>query len=416
MTIETAVYVAVALAWAATFAFALYGLSRALGFRRHVLRELAAAPSLRRPDGTFSYQPRAAVFLPCKGVDDKLHHTIEQLDDLNYRDYEVIFCVESDDDPARAAIAEWTQTWRRPHRVVVAGRATQRGQKIHNLLAGVAAAPPDREAYVFLDSDAVPDADWLGHLVAPLARAGVGAATGYRWYTASGGLAAGVRCTWNAAPTSTLHDARVNFCWGGSTAMLATRFCELNMATLWDRALSDDLQMTRAVKKAGLAIHFVPQALVASSDATTLAGFWEFARRQYIILRICAPESWRAGFIYCTVLVLGGTAVAALAVCGLFGWFGSRTATWLALSGWAAILGLAGALAVVRQTALRRVLRPPHYSWRDVAWDVLGTVTFSGSMHLHLFVASMFRRRIVWRGIVYDMVSADETRIVGRDS
>ncbi len=414
MTLEHAIYAIVAVVGGAGLVLAMFGLVRAIGFRRHVLRELAIEPGHRHADGTFRYQPRAAVFLPCKGVDDKLHHTVEQLCSLNYRDYEVIFCVESENDAAHAAIGEWTRSWNRPHHIVVAGQATQRGQKIHNLLAGLAAASANREVFVFLDSDAVPDADWLGHLVAPLQRESIGAATGYRWYTATGGLAAGVRCTWNAAPTSTLHDDRVNFCWGGSTAILAERFRQLDVAGRWDRALSDDLQLTRAIKAAGLSIHFVPQALVSSADATTLRGFWEFARRQYIILRICTPASWLSGFLYCSVLVAGGTAVAGLAVCGLAGWFGSPEAACMALAAWAGIMGLAGALALVRQSALRRVLRPPHYSWRDVAWDVLGTVTFSGSMHLHLFIASMFRRRIVWRGIEYDMVSADETRVLRR--
>ncbi|MFQ5412204.1 MAG: hypothetical protein ACE5EC_07890, partial [Phycisphaerae bacterium] len=110
----------------------------------------------------------------------------------------------------------------------------------------------------------------------------------------------------------------------------------------------------------------------------------------------------------------GGTAVAALAILGLFGWFGTRTTTCMALAGWIVVLLLAGGKAVLRQWALRRVLRPPDLTWREHCWDILGTLTFAGSLHLHLVMASLMTRRILWRDIEYELVSPDETRILRR--
>ena len=73
-----------------------------------------------------------------------------------------------------------------------------------------------------------------------------------------------------------------------------------------------------------------------------------------------------------------------------------------------------GARAVARQAALRRLLSPPDISWRDFAWDVGSTLSFGGGLHMNLFLSSIGKRRIWWRDTEYEMISASETRIVGR--
>ncbi len=401
--------------WLAATVHGALAVLRAARFHRHVKRMVAQAPDLRRLDGRFEYQPPAAIILPCCGVDEKLEQTVASLAAQDYDDYEIVFCFESNEDPAYAAIGRWTQSWEQPaSRRVVAGRAEQRSQKIQNLLAGVAALSDDRQVLVFLDSDAVPDADWLGHIVAPLRDSAVGAATGYRWYVASGGLAAGIRSVWNAATLVILADERHGICWGGSTAIRRDTFDKLEIARRWDRALSDDYQVTRAIHDAGLTIRFVPQALVPNSDATTLRGFWNFARRQVIITRICSPRAFWGGLSLCISMIAGGAAVGLLFLAGLLEW-SSMKAGYVALAGWVVIIALTLAIAVFRQRGLRLVLSPPDLTWRDFAWDVLGSLTFAGSLHLNLMLSALRTRRIVWRSIEYEMISPDQTRVIRRN-
>ena len=415
MTMEVYIYLAVGLMCLLTCVQGAWALWGGVRFHRYVAAMLAGAKDLRTAAGVFKYQPKVAVILPCCGVDEKLEHTISALAAQNYADYEVIFTFESKDDSAYAAINAWTRPWTRPpQRRVVAGLADCRGQKIHNLLAAVEQVSPDREVFVFLDSDAVPGPDWLGHLVAPLGDQTVGAATGYRWYGATGGLASGLRCAWNAATVTLLDDERLNFCWGGATAIRRETFEVLGVARRWSRALSDDYQMTRAVRDGGLRIRFVPQALVSSLDRTTLRAFWQFARRQVLITRVCAPAIWRAGLLLTSNFVAGSTAAAALFISAALGWFGSRAAMWAALAVGVLILLLAAGKSTLRQLALRKVLRPPDLTWRDFLWDVLGTIAISGTLHLGLFAASLSSRRVVWRNTEYELVSADETRVLGR--
>lgn len=358
-------------------------------------------------------EPKAVVFLPCCGVDERLERTVQAVLSQDYPRYSVVFTFESSDDPAYLAVSGWTRNSPVVCRMVTAGRTSDCAQKIHNLLAALDAAPADAEVYVFLDSDAVPHRGWLASLIEPLEGEGVGAATGYRWYTATGGFASGIRSAWNAATVTLLDDERLNFCWGGSTAIRRETFDQLDIRRRWARALSDDYQVTRAIRGAGLRIVFVPQALLPTRERTTLRQFVSFATRQLVITRVCAPRVWRAGFLLCCNFMLGATATFVYSIGCALGWWGSMTGFVLGAAGWASIVALAAGKAIVRQSAVRRVLGPPDIGWRDFSWDVLG-VSLAGMMHLGLLLASARTRRIVWRDTVYELVSADETRVLGR--
>ncbi len=437
---------------------ATVGLVSGARFIAYVSRMVRAAEQLRNASGLFKFQPRVTVILPCCGVDERLHQTIERLGAQNYEHYEVIFTFESAEDPAFAAVERWTATWPegnghiRPsgqrssatsphHRRVIAGLTPNRSQKIHNLLAAVAEVSDDCEVLVFLDSDAVPDADWLGHIVAPLADTNdftgtpatassappCGASTGFRWYCAAGGWANAARCVWNAASITLMENDATRFCWGGATAIRRSRFEELRITDRWAGALSDDLQVTQAIKEAGLRIVFVPQALIPSHDVTSFAGFWEFARRQLIITRICAPEIWRAGLLLCLSFVGGGALAGALCIGSLLGphlgWFdpprislgplGEHPLALIAGILWVYIALAAMGRTALRQVAIRKVLHPPNLTLRDAFLDITGAL-WSGVLHIGLFLASARGRRIRWRHTEYELVSPTQTRVIRR--
>lgn len=390
------------------------GLVAGIGFVGYVSRAVRAAPGLRNESGRWKFEPRVTVILPCCGVDERLHQTIERLGRQRYGAYDVIFTFESADDAAYSAVANWAASWKGvTHRSVVAGPTTHRSQKIHNLLAAVAQVPASTEVLVFLDSDAVPDLDWLGHMVAPLAEEGVGAATGFRWYCAAGGIANAVRSVWNAPSLTLMENDATRFCWGGATAILRDRFESLGIARHWESALSDDLQVTEAIKSAGLRIVFVPQALIPSHDTTNLRGFWEFARRQLVITRICAPRIWRSGFLLCLAFVGGGTIAAVLCIGAALGWFGTATLVIVAGVLWGLIIFLTIARCVLRQIAIRMLLQSPDLTWRDAFWDISGSL-WAGMIHMALFQSSMVGRRIRWRHIEYELVTPTQTRVLNR--
>jgi cellulose synthase/poly-beta-1,6-N-acetylglucosamine synthase-like glycosyltransferase len=100
-------------------------------------------------------------------------------------------------------------------------------------------------------------------------------------------FASELRSAWNASIASALGpNLKSNFCWGGSTAIRRDVFERIDMREKWRGTLSDDFAVTRAIKAAGLAIYFVPKALIASVESCTFKELFEFTNRQMKITRV----------------------------------------------------------------------------------------------------------------------------------
>jgi cellulose synthase/poly-beta-1,6-N-acetylglucosamine synthase-like glycosyltransferase len=375
----------------------------------HFRRELS------RP--STNYTPRATVIAPCRGLDQGLRENISALFQQDYPSYELIFVSDNGDDPALAVVGDVRQQFPGkgyPHaRTVVAGQATESGQKVHNLIAAVNEASAASEVLVFVDTDARPGKDWLRSLVAPLAEREVGAATGYRWFVpVRGGLASRLRAVWNASIASALGGSRdKNFCWGGSTAIRRETFERLGMIERWRGALSDDFALTRTLQAARLPIYFVPACLTASLEDCTYTELFEFTTRQVKITRVYAAHLWKAVLISGLVFVptfFGGIALVAVrASLGLtYAWPLSLIAVIYILGVWKALLRLKAVMLVL--DGHRKLLRRDAFA-QLFLWP-LATLLF-----LHNALAAAFSRRITWRGITYELRSPTETVITGNE-
>src|SRR5262245_4746149 len=155
----------------------------ALRFRHYALRP--------HPPRQTRYQPKAVVIVPCRGLEHDFEENVRSILTQDYRDYEVVFVTESENDPAHGALSRLLNQSRRPTPptwMVVAGEAKNQGQKVHNLCVAIDTLYSiDRrvEVLAFADSDARPARNWLADLVAPLGDKRIGATTGYRWYVPS---------------------------------------------------------------------------------------------------------------------------------------------------------------------------------------------------------------------------------------
>jgi hypothetical protein len=180
------------------------------------------------------------------------------------------------------------------------------------------------------------------------------------------------------------------------------------VAEAWRGSVSDDYSLTTAVRYAGYGIEFVPECLVPSLSDVDARGFLEFTTRQLIITRVYAPRLWKIAALghvfYCAALLVGlGSWVASLAT----GEPGMHFLTLsLLLSGLAAIRGLLRLMAVMdllpewRDTILA-------YAW---AWTLLAPIV--PFVYVYNSVVAAFSRRIRWRGIRYELVSAQQTRLL----
>lgn len=360
------------------------------------------------------YMPFASVFVPCRGLDQGLRLNLAALFRQHYPAYELVFVTDRADDPALALARQLAhelegETVARSL-FVVAGPARESGQKVHNLLAALKEADASSEVFVFVDTDARPRADWLRSLVAPLAEEGVGAATGYRWFLpVRGGFASQLRSVWNASITSALGaDVWRNFCWGGSTAVRRETFEWLNVRVRWRGAASDDYALTRALQEAERPVRFVPACLTASLEDCNLRELVEFTTRQLKITRVYAPHLWRLVLVSNLLFVLaffGGAALAAgRAAAGLpFAWPLSLVAVIFLLGMWKSFF---------RLRAVALALEDQHERLRAGVWAHLLLWPFAAALFLYNALAAGFSRRIVWRGITYELKSPMETEII----
>jgi ceramide glucosyltransferase len=340
-----------------------------------------------------TFRPKAirhdsvVVFCPCKGVDHDFEKNIRSLLEQDYANYKVKFVVESEDDEAHAALSGMGVM-----DILIAGRATDCGQKVHNLAYAVRHIGGSADIYVFCDSDARFPRQWLSNLVAPLAATNV--STGYRWYAAGRfHLPTLLRSAWNASVVTALGDHDRNFTWGGSMAMYRSSFERLNILEEWRGCVSDDFAVTNAVQRASMPIVFVPECLVPSYGECTWPELLEFTTRQITITRVYHGGLWRLAFI--------GQAIFNVALWGLL-----FVQPWMSL----AIYLLAAAKSWVRMRAVRSVLPAPALSRHD--WFYILFSPAAGLLYLYNMIRSVLSTDIVWRQIRYKLVSPNETRVV----
>jgi len=352
------------------------------------------------------YQPFVSVIAPGRGLEPGLAENLRPLLTQDYAPYEVLFVFDRADDPA----IEVVQKLASAAQIVIAGPATDSGQKVHNLRVATTKISADAEVLVFVDTDARPGKEWLKQLVAPLADEELGASTGYRWFIPEkGGLASRLRSVWNASIASALGaGATRNFCWGGSTAIRRTTFDRLAVNDRWRGTVSDDFTLTTVLKEATLPIHFTPNCLVASAGDCDFKELFEFTTRQIKITRVYASHLWLPlllGSSLFTVAFFGGLILLILQILSIL------SPTILLPLLLLVIFTLGATKSFIRFRAVSLVLET---SSRDLVAHVL-LWPFASLLYLYNAIVAGFSQRITWRGITYELKSPREAVIISRD-
>ncbi len=365
---------------------------------------------LAKPKSDFT--PFCSIIAPCRGLDENLRENLAALFRQDFAGYEVLFVVDDEKDAAVKIIEEVSRENLEKTKLIVAGKAENEGQKVHNLRRAVLEAAERSEVFVFVDSDARPNEGWLRNLIAPLRDEKIGAATGYRWFIApKNTFFAQLLSVWNASIASALGGrANKNFCWGGSTAIRRETFENIKMSDRWRGTLSDDFAVTNALKQANLPVYFVPQALTAALESCAFRQLLEFTTRQMKITRVYAPHLWKASFIGSFLFTTTVGANCAL----LF--FSAGWQFWLTLTFLTVIFALGAAKAWIRLRAVKLVLRNYEkelnrsFFWHITLWSVTPAVYFYNCLR------AFFSNQIRWRGIRYVLKSPRETVILQRDT
>lgn len=360
------------------------------------------------------YAPVAAVICPCKGMEPGLEENLTALTRFEYANYDIYFSLATSLDPALRIIERVKAASTRPVHIVIAGPPTDSSEKVYNLKRAVESLPDKFEVLVFTDSDVRLSRSWLTKLVAPLQNPNVGATTTYRWFIPSGsganGMASAFASVWNAAVATLLGKERENFCWGGGTAIRKKTFDDAGVLERWNGAASDDFAMTNALAEAGKPIAFCPECLAPTTHPWTTTDLLEFTNRQILITRVYSPRRWMFGAIahlsYCVTLIFAFVVVIGSLIDG---------DPWTQL----ALLTLAIPLLAALKGALRTIAvselltewreKMQQWSWIYTAFAPLVPFLFAWN-----FVASLLTKQIRWRGIKYELLGPNTTRVLKR--
>jgi cellulose synthase/poly-beta-1,6-N-acetylglucosamine synthase-like glycosyltransferase len=272
------------------------------------------------------------------------------------------------------------------------------------------------EVLVFADSDARPARNWLADLVAPLGDKRIGATTGFRWYEPlinkhdpAGSFASILLSAWNSSALALLGE-RSSFAWGGSMAIRRENFERLGVKKLWQGAASDDYVLTSAIREMGQRIKFVPQCLVASHAGATFQSLLEFTTRQMRITRVYAPRVWKLACVahgFYNFTFWGG-------LLWLFTSSLSGNPNYTLVASLAGVYLLGAITSALRAMVAARLIPGGSERGRKLRWVYALSGPIVSLVYLCNVIASVWTKRIVWRGVSYDLISPSETVILHR--
>jgi len=266
-----------------------------------------------RGDGPLTGDDHAAslsVIVPCRGLEDDPAGNITALLGQRFSARsEILFCVESADDPVVALLAPLLRACSdQSARLVITGAAGDDLGKMHNLMGGFAAATGER--LILLDSDVrLPDTGYLDRFVAILAEPGVGLVTCYPAYRDLRNIpAAGLAFMINndLLGLFAIVGARGDLPLANGSCLAVHReaLAAAGGLTALRRQLLMDTALARNVRRAGYRVHLHDEGAPVAAGRMTMSAVRQQSRRWHLAMWRVLPRlhyfgyGWlRAGFL-----------------------------------------------------------------------------------------------------------------------
>jgi ceramide glucosyltransferase len=353
-----------------------------------------------------SYTPRCSIILPCKGIAKDLRDNLLAFFNLDYKNYEIIFALESETDPAFPIIRDLIAEHPSKASIVIAGLATKCAQKNYNLLAALRKADSS-DVYVFADSDIAPERIWLKELILPLSNPEVTVTTGFRWLRAMKGSTGEYGHTYINIFLYVLLTFINFFCgtflWGGSMAIRRKDFESLEVADFWSTTVVDDNSLSRIIMKNSKRSVVVPACITTSDDLllSVRQGITWFTR-QIMFLKSYEKAVWFFGVLPLVLFALF-----------LFLWLpialilsGGFTTAFFDIGGGASLIFFAGELITVLLYPLLGSMPKFH--------KFLVLQPFLRSTHIISSLRTIYTNKVVWSGVKYHLTFSGKVSRVER--
>jgi ceramide glucosyltransferase len=248
-----------------------------------------------------NYTPPVSVLKTVRGVDFGSYKNFESFCRQEYPDYEILFAVNDEGDPAvpviRRIIAEFPE---REIRLLVGADHLGANRKVNNLAR--LAREAQNEVLVLTDGDVRVGPRYLREVVGPLADRKTGAVTSFYRGIAEINLGAeieavGASSDFFAGVLMAGWTEGISFALGASIATTKEWLGKMGGFEAIADTLADDYELGHRIAKAGGKIVLAREAVWTMYPAQTLRSFWDHQVRWARTVRLCRPLSY-VGLIF----------------------------------------------------------------------------------------------------------------------
>ncbi len=239
------------------------------------------------------FMPPVSLLKPVRGVDFASRENFLSFCQLDYPDYEILFCVNAMSDPAVSLIEEIIREYPQ-RRIRVLSGAEQFGsnRKVNNLILLTREAA--HEILVQSDGDVRVGPRYLKEVVASFSDPSVGAVSCFYKGISEKNLGAeleaiGASSDFFAGALIADWKEGVTFALGASVATTKTWLRKIGGYEALANLLADDYELGNRIHKAGGKVLLSREPVWTMYPAQSARGFWEHQVRWARTIRLCRP-------------------------------------------------------------------------------------------------------------------------------
>jgi hypothetical protein len=261
-----------------------------------------------------------------------------------------------------------------------------------------------------MDGDTVPHRSWLRELATPLIRDQAKCCTGNRWYFPEvPTLGSMIRVAWGAGALIMMSLFRIP--WGGTMAFRREVIEDERLRDRIRHAFSEDTTIGQFVNELGSRVEIDPRLMIVNYEQIAIPGFFNFDTRQLLAVRL-QHRRWPWVALYGLV----GLPLLPYPLARLCGW-SPETAVDVAFGAYFFSYAMQ---VVLFAPAIRGMLRTrneslPGWNLRRVLFGLLA-LAVTPLLHAIALVRACTMRRVVWRGVTYQLGANPRLQVVGDES
>jgi ceramide glucosyltransferase len=349
----------------------------------------AAAQYFRRkrqePPARANYTPPASILKPVRGLDCEAYENFASFCQLDYPDYEILFCVNEGDDPVVPVIERLQEDFPNSKiRLLVGAPGIGASSKVNKLCR--LAEEASHELLVISDSDVRVESSYLRDVAAAFADPKVGAVTVFFRSLIPGSFgamldAAGSAVEFAASALLAQKLEGVRFTLGATMATTKERLAEIGGFRALANRYVDDFELGNRIAARGYRVELAATPVWMVYPRETLSEFLRHELRWTIGLRNVRPGG-HAAMVFTfglpwAILAAGVAPSAMLSALYIFSYLVLRGAVYLTLGVWG-----------LRDPVARRAW------WLSPLRDAASFAVWLGSF---------FSDRICWRGLEFQV-------------